>query len=138
MGESVVPTPEETAVVKSFDETIVTNIGQPIKRKEDQRLLTGAGRFTDDFTMPNQSFASMVRSPYPHALINGIDANKALSMPGVLAVITSADVQKAHLGPIPHNPVPSTNYDLSFAHQMACILLLMHTIFCRKTVSLRR
>ena len=112
MGESVVPTPEETAVVKSFDETIVTNIGQPIKRKEDQRLLTGAGRFTDDFTMPNQSFASMVRSPYPHALINGIDANKALSMPGVLAVITSADVQKAHLGPIPHNPVPSTNYDL--------------------------
>ena len=112
MGESVVPTPEETAVVKSFDETIVTNIGQPIKRKEDQRLLTGAGRFTDDFTVPNQSFASMVRSPYPHALINGIDANKALSMPGVLAVITSADVQKAHLGPIPHNPVPSTNYDL--------------------------
>ena len=95
MGESVVPTPEETAVVKSFDETIVTNIGQPIKRKEDQRLLTGAGRFTDDFTMPNQSFASMVRSPYPHALINGIDANKALSMPGVLAVITSADIQKA-------------------------------------------
>ena len=49
MGESVVPTPEETAVVKSFDETIVTNIGRPIKRKEDQRLLTGAGRFTDDF-----------------------------------------------------------------------------------------
>ena len=65
MSEFVVPPPEQTAVVKSFGETIIKNIGQPIRRKEDLRLLTGAGQFTDDFTLPNQSFAAMARSPYP-------------------------------------------------------------------------
>ena len=112
MSEFVVPPPEQTAVVKSFGETIIKNIGQPIRRKEDLRLLTGAGQFTDDFTLPNQSFAAMARSPYPHALINGIDTAKALAMPGVLVVITGADIQKAGIGPIPHNPIPSTKYDL--------------------------
>ena len=112
MSEFVVPPPETITVVKSFDEAVVDNIGQPKRRKEDQRLLTGAGRFTDDFTLPDQSFAAMVRSPYPHATINGIDTAKALAMPGVLTVITGSDIQKAGLGSIPHNPVPSTNYDL--------------------------
>ena len=112
MSEFVVPPPETITVVKSFDEAVVDNIGQPKRRKEDQRLLTGAGRFTDDFTLPDQSFAAMVRSPYPHAMINGIDTVKALAMPGVLTVITGLDIQKAGLGSIPHNPVPSTNYDL--------------------------
>ena len=112
MSEFVVPPPEQTAVVKSFGEAIIKNIGQPIRRKEDKRLLTGAGQFTDDFTLPNQGFAAMARSPYPHALINGIDSAKALAMPGVLAVITGADIQKAGLAPIPHNPVPTTKYDL--------------------------
>ena len=84
MSEFVVPPPETITVVKSFDEAVVDNIGQPKRRKEDQRLLTGAGRFTDDFTLPDQSFAAMVRSPYPHAMINGIDTVKALAMPGVL------------------------------------------------------
>lgn len=112
MGEFVVPKPEATAVVKSFDEAVISNIGQPLRRKEDQRLLTGAGRFTDDFSLPNQSFAAMVRSPYPHALISRIDSAEALAMPGVLAVITGADIRKAGINPIPHNPVPSTKYDL--------------------------
>ena len=52
MSEFVVPPPEQTAVVKSFGEAIIKNIGQPIRRKEDKRLLTGAGQFTDDFTLP--------------------------------------------------------------------------------------
>ena len=112
MGEFVVPPPEKTVVVTSFDEAVVENIGQPIRRKEDQRLLTGTGQFTDDFTLPDQSFAAMVRSPYPHALINAIDTAKALAMPGVLTVITGSDIQKAGIEPIPHNPVPSTKYDL--------------------------
>ena len=104
---------EKTAVVKSFDEAFTKNIGQPIRRKEDHRLLTGAGRFTDDFTLPNQSFAAMVRSPHPHAQINSIDSTEALAMPGVLTIITGSDIKKAGLGPIPHNPIPSTNYDLT-------------------------
>ena len=48
-------------------------IGQPLRRKEDQRLLTGAGRFSDDFSLPGQAHAAMVRSPYPHARILRID-----------------------------------------------------------------
>lgn len=112
MVEFVVPPPETAAVVKSFDEAVVENIGQPIRRKEDHRLLTGTGQFTDDFTLPDQSFAAMVRSPYPHALINAINTAKALAMPGVLTVITGSDIQKAGIEPIPHNPVPSTKYDL--------------------------
>ena len=112
MVEFVVPPPETAAVVKSFNEAVVENIGQPIRRKEDHRLLTGTGQFTDDFTLPDQSFAAMVRSPYPHALINAINTANALAMPGVLTVITGSDIQKAGIEPIPHNPVPSTKYDL--------------------------
>ena len=48
-------------------------IGQPLRRKEDQRLLTGKGRFTDDFNMAEQAYAVMVRSPYPHARMVRVD-----------------------------------------------------------------
>ena len=48
-------------------------IGQPIRRKEDHRMLTGAGRFSDDFRAPGEVYAAMVRSPYPHARILGVD-----------------------------------------------------------------
>ncbi len=48
-------------------------IGQPVRRKEDQRLLTGRGRFSDDFALPGQAYAAIVRSPYPHARIVRID-----------------------------------------------------------------
>jgi carbon-monoxide dehydrogenase large subunit len=87
-------------------------IGQPIRRKEDPRLLTGKGQFTDDFSLPGQAYAAMIRSPYPHARINGIDASAALAMPGVLGVFTGADVARDGLLPVPHNPVPSTKYDM--------------------------
>ena len=53
-------------------------VGQPLKRKEDERLITGKGRFTDDFSLPEQTWTAMVRSPYPHARIIGIDASAAL------------------------------------------------------------
>ena len=66
-------------------------IGKPLARKEDARLITGKGRFTDDFTLPGQVWAAMVRSPYPHARILGIDPSAALEMPGVLGVYTGAD-----------------------------------------------
>ena len=88
------------------------HIGQPLRRKEDPRLLTGKGRFTDDFNQPDQTYAAIVRSPYPHARILGIDKTEALNSPGVLGVFTGADALADRLGPIPHNPVPSTNYDM--------------------------
>ncbi len=89
-----------------------TAVGQPLRRKEDQRLITGRGRFTDDFSLPGQAYAVMVRSPYPHARILHIDSSVALQEPGVLAIYTGADCLSDGLGPIPHNPVPSTRFDV--------------------------
>jgi carbon-monoxide dehydrogenase large subunit len=87
-------------------------IGRHQPRTEDQRLLTGLGRFSDDFSAPGQAHAAMLRSPYPHARIRGIDTAAALAMPGVLAVYTGADCAADGLGPIPHSPLPSTRYDI--------------------------
>ena len=55
-------------------------IGRPLRRKEDQRLLAGNGRFTDDFNMAGQAYAVMVRSPYPHARILQVDGTRAEPM----------------------------------------------------------
>src|SRR5215471_10575669 len=87
-------------------------IGKPLARKEDGRLITGKGRFTDDFNLPNQTWAAMVRSPYPHARIVSIDPGTALEMPGVLGVYTGTDCAADGLKDIPHNPVPSTQFDV--------------------------
>ena len=87
-------------------------VGQPIRRKEDIRLLTGQGRFSDDFCLPGQVYAAMVRSPHPHARIVAIDKAAAQAMPGVLAVLTGADVVADQLAPIPHDPLPKTKFDM--------------------------
>jgi carbon-monoxide dehydrogenase large subunit len=87
-------------------------VGRPLPRKEDLRLITGKGRFTDDFNFPGQVWAAMVRSPHPHARIVAIDSEGARAMPGVLGVYTGADCERDGLKPIPHNPVPSTNFDV--------------------------
>jgi carbon-monoxide dehydrogenase large subunit len=87
-------------------------IGQPVRRKEDERLLTGQGRFTDDFALPGQAHAAIVRSPHPHAAIEGYDTSIARQMPGVLAVLTGADVEADGLGEINHSPLPSTQFDM--------------------------
>jgi carbon-monoxide dehydrogenase large subunit len=87
-------------------------IGKPIVRKEDERLVTGKGRFTDDFKLDRQAYAVMVRSPYPHARIRNIESVQAKAMPGVLAVFTGADCANDDLGPIPHDPLPKTKFDM--------------------------
>jgi carbon-monoxide dehydrogenase large subunit len=87
-------------------------IGKPIVRKEDERLTTGHGRFSDDFSLDGQAHAVMVRSPHPHARILGVDAARAKTMPGVLGVFTGADCMADGLGPIPHDPLPKTRYDM--------------------------
>jgi carbon-monoxide dehydrogenase large subunit len=87
-------------------------IGQPMRRNEDRRLLTGQGRFTDDFSAPGQAYMAVVRSQHPHARILGIDAAAARAMPGVLGIFTGADCAADKLQPIPHSPLPSTRTDL--------------------------
>ncbi len=79
-------------------------IGQPLRRKEDQRLVTGSGRFSADADFPGQVFAAMVRSPHAHALIRSVDATVAKAMPGVLAVLTAADMTADAIGILPHTP----------------------------------
>jgi carbon-monoxide dehydrogenase large subunit len=94
------------------DETGYRFIGKPMPRKEDARLITGKGRFTDDFNLDGQAFAMMVRSPHPHARIVAIDAAQAKAMPGVLGVFTGVDCLADKLAPIPHDPVPKTKFDM--------------------------
>ncbi len=88
------------------------SVGKPLPRNEDERLVTGRGRFSDDFSVPGQAYAAMVRSPHPHARILGVDAVRAKAMPGVLGVFTGADCQADRLAPIPHDPLPKTKFDM--------------------------
>src|SRR5262245_51746158 len=87
-------------------------IGKPIRRAEDERLITGRGQFSDDFLLEGQTYAAIVRSPYPHARIRGIDSSRARAMKGVLGVFTGADCLADKLGPIPHDPLPKTRDDM--------------------------
>jgi aerobic carbon-monoxide dehydrogenase large subunit len=74
-------------------------VGQSPRRVEDERLLTGRGRYTDDFQPDGTAYGVTVRSPYGHARILGIDTADARAMPGVLAIYTAEDI--AQYGPIP-------------------------------------
>jgi aerobic carbon-monoxide dehydrogenase large subunit len=87
-------------------------IGQPLARKEDARLTTGRGRFSDDFNLEGQAYAVMVRSPHPHARIQRVETARARAMPGVLGVFTGADCLADGLSAIPHDPLPKTKYDM--------------------------
>jgi carbon-monoxide dehydrogenase large subunit len=90
-------------------------IGQPVRRHEDLRLITGRGRYTDDVTLPNMTQAFVLRSPVAHAHIKHIDAAAARRMPGVLFVATGEDVRADGLGDIPC-AVPLTNRDGTSRH----------------------
>jgi aerobic carbon-monoxide dehydrogenase large subunit len=83
---------------------VPNGIGQAVQRKEDLRFLTGQGSYGDDLTLPGLAHAVLVRSPHAHAGIRSIDKEAALAAPGVLAVLTGADVIADGLKPIPHNP----------------------------------
>ena len=76
-------------------------IGQSVLRREDPRLLRGHGRYFDDLKLADQTYAAIVRSPYAHADIRGIDAREALKMPGVHAVLTGDDYDADALGSLP-------------------------------------
>jgi carbon-monoxide dehydrogenase large subunit len=74
-------------------------VGKPIKRREDPRLITGAGAFLDDIKLPGLTHAAVLRSPYAHARIVAIDTAAARAMPGVLGVFTGEDLKEV-------NPLP--------------------------------
>ena len=76
-------------------------IGQSVPRKEDGRFITGKGRYTDDIKQVGQTHAYFVRSPHAHADVVNIDVEEALAAPGVIAVLTGADVTADGLGGLP-------------------------------------
>ena len=83
------PTPRTSAAIGGM--------GHSVKRKEDPRFIRGAGEYIDDVVLKGMLWLDIVRSPYAHATIKSIDASEALKIPGVLAVITGADLEKAGL-----------------------------------------
>ncbi len=76
-------------------------IGQGVSRFEDPRLIQGGGRYTDDIKLPGMAHGVVLRSPHAHAKINSIDTAAAKAAPGVLAVLTAADVKAAGYGDLP-------------------------------------
>ncbi len=73
-------------------------IGQPVRRKEDIRFITGDGQYVDDISVENESHCVVLRSPMAHAVIKSIDTSAAAEMPGVLAVVTGKDFEAAGYG----------------------------------------
>src|SRR5712691_7432145 len=83
---------------------ITTMIGAKIHRREDPRLVSGEGRYIDDFTRPGTVFLSVVRSPHAHARIKSIDITAASKAPGVVAIYTHKDFAKVVAGTMPAAP----------------------------------
>ncbi|PPQ42953.1 xanthine dehydrogenase family protein molybdopterin-binding subunit [Rhodopseudomonas palustris] len=93
---------QDRPAIASLDTSLALHkfgVGQPVRRKEDETLLRGKGRYTDDCNLPGQFYAVMVRSPHPHGIIRGIGTEAAKAMPGVCAIYTSADLASAGYAP---------------------------------------
>jgi carbon-monoxide dehydrogenase large subunit len=76
-------------------------IGQPIRRVEDRRFLTGHGRYLDDIAQPHQAHAVLLRSPHANARLGALDTSAAAALPGVLAVLAGEDLARDGVGTIP-------------------------------------
>jgi aerobic carbon-monoxide dehydrogenase large subunit len=87
-------------------------IGQPLPRFEDLRLVRGAGRYSDDVSIPGQAVAAFVRTPHAHALVKRIDTTKARTMKGVRAVLTCSDYIADGLKGFLQRPNPAGAIDI--------------------------
>jgi carbon-monoxide dehydrogenase large subunit len=88
-----------------------TGIGQPVRRKEDARLVVGAGQFSDDVDLPRQARAFVLRSCHAHARIKSIATERAKALKGVLAVLTGADLKADGVKPIPPDASTTMPYE---------------------------
>ena len=89
-------------------------MGQPVRRAEDRRFITGHGRYTDDIVLPRQTYGYVLRSPHAHARIRKIDTSTAAKAPGVVGIVTGADLKRDGIGDVPCL-VPIVNRDGSDA-----------------------
>ena len=74
-------------------------VGQPVRRKEDDTLVRGKGKYTDDFTLPGQAYCWMVRSSHAHGIIKGIGTTAAGAMPGVVPVASATTLMPVASSP---------------------------------------
>ncbi|HYZ78430.1 MAG TPA: xanthine dehydrogenase family protein molybdopterin-binding subunit [Gaiellaceae bacterium] len=81
------------------EQTTTSIVGARMKRVEDPRMITGAAKYLDDLKLPGMAYGAVLRSPYAHARIKGIDTQKAAAHPGVIGVYTGKDFE--HLNPLP-------------------------------------
>ena len=81
-------------------------IGQPVRRVEDKRFLTGSGRYVDDLDLAHQCHGVVLYSPHAHALIRSVRTDEAKAAPGVLCVLTGADGKADGIGPLPSRLTP--------------------------------
>lgn len=81
--------------------------GESIVRREDERLLTGNGKYVDDLVLPGQLYAAFVRSAHPCADIGSVDCGEARRVSGVVGVFTARDMDADDIGPIPCAEVPA-------------------------------
>ena len=87
-------------------------VGRGVLRKEDPELISGQGRFIDDISFPGMLWVAVVRSPFAHAKINGVDTTRATGMPGVVAVYSGADLFV--------HPTAAEGFSLTIVEAMAC------------------
>jgi carbon-monoxide dehydrogenase large subunit len=86
-------------------------IGARVLRSEDQRLVTGHGRYLDDIVVPGMVHAAFVRADHAHARILGVDTSEAVALPGVHAVLTLADLGESYVGKRMPQPYPSPAFE---------------------------
>jgi len=102
-------------------------VGQPVRRFEDARLITGQGRYTDDIDLPHSAHAYVLRAPMAHGDIRKIDVAAARAMPGVLLILTGEDVVAEGLGDVPCASA-LTNRDGSPRHDTPRPVLAVHKV----------
>jgi aerobic carbon-monoxide dehydrogenase large subunit len=102
-------------------------VGQPVRRVEDARLITGQGRYTDDIDLPHTAQGWVLRAPLAHGDIRKVDAAAARAMPGVLLILTGEDVVAEGLGDVPCASA-LTNRDGSPRHDTPRPVLAVHKV----------
>ena len=91
----------EGAIAGRLSRMTEGHVGRSLRRLEDRRFLIGQGRYVADMDVPGQLHGAVLRSPHGHALIDGIDAVTARTMPGVHGVFTATDLEADGIGPLP-------------------------------------
>jgi aerobic carbon-monoxide dehydrogenase large subunit len=119
----------------SRDNLAPQGIGKSMPRREDARLLTGAGQYANDLSLPGQAYAYLVRSPHPYAKIVKTDVAQAIVGPGVIAVLTGSDAAADGLKPIPHSPVPTNPHEVPLRNRDGSgFFIAPHPVLARDAV----